>query len=160
MSKIVSQLDAAGYFVGYTTADESPLEPGVFLLPAGAIEVAAPEIPAGKRAKWLGDSWVLEDIPSDVAPEPEPQEPDQQEPGPITQVTRRQARLALLAAGKLDQLEAYIAAVEDPVEQKRLQIEYEADTWERSNPTLQTVWVAMGGTEAELDELFTLAAGM
>jgi hypothetical protein len=154
MSKIVSQLDAEGYFVGYTTADESPLEPGVFLLPGGAIEVEAPEIPAGKRAKWLGDSWVLEDIPSDVAPEPEPREP-----GPITQVTRRQARLALLAAGKLDQLEAYIAAVEDPVEQKRLQIEYEADTWERSNPTLQAVWVTMGGTEAEFDALFTLAAG-
>lgn len=155
MSKIVSQLDADGYFVGVTTADESPLEPGVFLLPWGAIEVAAPEIPAGKRAKWLGNSWVLEDVPSDVAPEPEPQEP-----GPITQVTRRQARLALLAAGKLDQLEAYIAAVEDPVEQKRLQIEYETDTWERSNPTLQAAWATMGGTEAELDELFTLAAGM
>jgi hypothetical protein len=66
--KQVIQLDAAGYFVGLTTADESPLEPGVYLLPAGAVDALPPTIPEGHRAKWNG-AWVFEEIPQ---PEPEP----------------------------------------------------------------------------------------
>lgn len=70
--KQVIQLDTDGYFVGLTTADESPLEEGVFLLPAGAIDTSAPAIVEGKRAKWNG-TWVFEDIPqpeTELAPEP------------------------------------------------------------------------------------------
>ena len=64
------QLDIDGYFVGITEADESPLEPGVFLLPAGAIDVLPPIVPEGKRAKWEG-AWVFEDVPSPAPPLPE-----------------------------------------------------------------------------------------
>jgi hypothetical protein len=71
--KQVIQLDTDGYFVGFTVADESPLEPGVFLIPAGCIDVAPPVIPEGQRAKWDG-VWVLENIPQ-PEPEPEPAEP-------------------------------------------------------------------------------------
>jgi hypothetical protein len=60
--KQVIQLDADGYFAGLTTADESPLELGVFLIPAGAVDAPTPSIPEGQRAKWNGD-WVFEDIP-------------------------------------------------------------------------------------------------
>ena len=60
--KQVCQLNAAGYFTGLTTADESPLESGVYLLPAGAVDTAAPVVPEGKRAKWDG-VWMFEDIP-------------------------------------------------------------------------------------------------
>ena len=63
--KQVCQLDAAGYFTGLTAADESPLEPGVFLLPGGSIDTAAPAIPEGQRAKWNG-SWVFENLPQPV----------------------------------------------------------------------------------------------
>ena len=71
-TKQVSQLDADGFFVGVTVADESPLEPGVFLLPAGAVDAPVPVIPEGQRAKWDG-AWVIEDIPEpEPAPEPEP----------------------------------------------------------------------------------------
>lgn len=73
-------------------------------------------------------------------------------------VTRRQGRLALLGVGKLDQVEAMIAAIEDPVERRAAEIEYEADTWERSNAFLQAMWAQLGGTEAELDALFVLAS--
>ena len=72
--KQVIQLDAAQYFVGITVADESPMEPGVFLLPAGAVDADAPVIPAGQKAKWNG-AWVFEDIPQPepiVEPEPMP----------------------------------------------------------------------------------------
>lgn len=60
--KQVCQIDAAGYFTGLTTADESPLEPGVYLLPAGAVNTAAPVVPEGKRARWDG-IWVFENMP-------------------------------------------------------------------------------------------------
>ena len=69
--KQVIQLDVDGYFVGLTYADQSPLEPGVFLLPAGAIDAVPPTTPENKRAKWNGE-WIYEDIPQ---PEPEPESP-------------------------------------------------------------------------------------
>ena len=67
--KLMSQLDADGYFVAATYGDESPLEPGVFLVPGGAVDAEPPVVPEGQRAKWVGE-WVLEDIPQ---PEPEPE---------------------------------------------------------------------------------------
>jgi len=67
--KTMSQLNPEGYFVGTTLAEESPLEPGVFLVPGGAVDTAPPVVPEGQRAKWVGE-WVLEDIPQ-PAPEPE-----------------------------------------------------------------------------------------
>lgn len=87
-----------------------------------------------------------------IAPyvEPEPQ------PTPIpASVTRRQGRLALLQAGKLE-------AVEQAVSEAGLaaQINYEADTWDRDNALLVQLWTELGGTETELDELFILAAGL
>lgn len=60
--KLVSQLDENGFFVAAVFADESPLEPGVYLLPGGAIDAQAPAVPDGKRIKWVGE-WVFEDIP-------------------------------------------------------------------------------------------------
>ncbi len=73
-------------------------------------------------------------------------------------VTRRQGRLALLEVDKLDQVEAFIDAIVDPIERRAAQIEYEADTWDRGNPRLQSLWTGMGGTEAELDALFVSAS--
>lgn len=73
-TKQVSQLDADGFFVGVTVADESPLEAGVFLMPAGAIDAPVPVIPEGQRAKWNG-VWVFEEIQkSEPEPEPNPVE--------------------------------------------------------------------------------------
>ena len=72
MKKIVSQLNHAGFFVGPTDADASPLEPNVFLLPGGALDVPPPDVPAGKVARWA-NGWIFEDpamagIPSADAP--------------------------------------------------------------------------------------------
>jgi hypothetical protein len=59
--KLVSQLDENNYFVGVTVADESPLEPGVFLIPGGAIDVDPPSIPKNKVARW-NNGWEFEEI--------------------------------------------------------------------------------------------------
>lgn len=63
MEKTSSQLDSDGYFVGVVIADESPLEPGVFLIPGGAIDLPPPEPLAGKRYRpnGLGGWEALDD---------------------------------------------------------------------------------------------------
>lgn len=79
--KTVSQLDAAGYFVGETIAHESPLEPGKFLIPGGAIDREPPQaIEPGKRYRPAAKGWEAEDIPETPATKPEPtQQPTPQE---------------------------------------------------------------------------------
>lgn len=64
MEKIISQLDVDGYCVGPIAADESPLDPGVFLIPGGAIDRAPPErMQPGiaYRPADAGDGWIEEE---------------------------------------------------------------------------------------------------
>jgi len=49
-TKIVYQLDAHGWFVSQAVAFVSPLESGVYMIPAGCVEEMPPEEPEGKRA--------------------------------------------------------------------------------------------------------------
>lgn len=58
-TKIVYQYDIAGMFTGETEADESPLEPGVFLIPARCVEVAPPAYSGDQWPRWNGASWQL-----------------------------------------------------------------------------------------------------
>lgn len=60
--KTVIQLNEQGYYTGTATAFESPLEPGVFLIPAGCVDVEHPVIPENTLAKWQGDSWTFEPV--------------------------------------------------------------------------------------------------
>lgn len=60
----VMQLNETGHFVGIEEADESPLERGVFLIPAGCIEAPDPDPPAGSRARWTGAGWSMSRCPS------------------------------------------------------------------------------------------------
>lgn len=74
-------------------------------------------------------------------------------------VTPRQAKLALLSAGLLDEVEAAIDAIADPATKRVAQIEWEyAQEIERGWPLLVQIAGAMGMTDAELDELFIAAA--
>jgi Phage tail assembly chaperone protein len=77
MKNIYSYHPVSGVFVGTDFAQESPLEPGVFLLPAGATFVEPPQAPEGKQSVWNGDSWEVQDIPLPEPPleipEPEPE---------------------------------------------------------------------------------------
>lgn len=59
----VYQTDQNGIYLGPVEADESPLEPGVFLIPAGCIEEAPPPIPSGSIARHVGGAWQIEDMP-------------------------------------------------------------------------------------------------
>lgn len=71
-SKIVYQIDYAGHYAGQTEADESPLEPGVFLIPARCVEVPPPESwPEDRWPRFNGKTWDLVLLPQ--APEPVPE---------------------------------------------------------------------------------------
>ncbi|MBV4459415.1 hypothetical protein KVG96_15785 [Pseudomonas sp. COR58] len=59
--KLVYQTNHLGIFVAAVTADESPLEPGVYLIPGGCVETAPPAIPEHKAAWWNGKAWQLVD---------------------------------------------------------------------------------------------------
>ncbi len=79
---------------------------------------------------------------------------------PVPQsVTMRQARLALLGIGLLDDVDAAIAAIPDPVQRKAAEIEWEYATVIDRNSSLVTVLSAQLGLDAAtLDNLF-LAGG-
>lgn len=71
-TKTVYQVGQDGLYLGPTLADESPLEPGVFLIPAGCVEVEPPGTGYNEIQRWTGKEWVVETIPPEVE-EPENQ---------------------------------------------------------------------------------------
>jgi hypothetical protein len=83
------------------------------------------------------------------------------QPTPIPQsVTMRQARLALLAAGKLASVTAAINALPSP-QKEAAQIEWEySQTVERNRGFVLLLGAALGLTDAQLDGLFLTAAGL
>ena len=76
-------------------------------------------------------------------------------------VTPRQARLALLQIGKLDAVSAALAAIPDPARRTAAQIEWEyATVIDRNSPLVQSLAAGLNLTDAQLDDLFTQAAGL
>lgn len=93
-------------------------------------------------------AWVAE------GNEPEPYvEPEVEEVIPTT-ITMRQARLALLAAGKLSQVDAAIATLPSPQkEQAKIAWDYSSEV-QRSNGVAQLLGPMLGLTEEQIDDLF------
>jgi hypothetical protein len=77
------------------------------------------------------------------------------------QVTRRQARQALLLNGLLDQVPEKIATISDATERGLAQIEWEdSQVFERNRPLLISIGTAIGLDSDGLDALFVQAAGL
>ena len=74
MTKIVTQIDDFGYYIGPSIAYESPLAPGIFHIPGGAIDTPPPEIPNGQRVRWQDGAWAFEDLSPDTDTSLEPSE--------------------------------------------------------------------------------------
>jgi len=75
MTKTVYTFGPGGVYVGQTLLTEgdiSPLEPGVYLIPARSTEIAPPDAPPGSSAVWNGSGWLTLPTPTDPAPEIEP----------------------------------------------------------------------------------------
>ena len=75
-------------------------------------------------------------------------------------VTPRQARLALLGAGQLANIEAAIAALDEPAK-SAVEIEWEyAVSVERTSTWVVTMTEALGMTPEQVDQLFETAAAL
>lgn len=96
---------------------------------------------------WRGDRWEIEDAKPPVAPVP-------------TAVTMRQARLALLGAGLLAQVNAAIASMAGAEgEAARIEWEYALEV-RRDSPLVAGLSAALGLTDEALDNLYRAAAGL
>lgn len=72
-TKTAYQFDYAGLYAGETVADESPMEPGVYLLPARCTLTPPPaDVPADKWPRFTGNAWQLV-----TRPQPAPESPAQ-----------------------------------------------------------------------------------
>lgn len=94
----------------------------------------------------LAEGWSLGD--PDLYPMPDPVVPV-----PDT-VSPRQLKLALLGAGMLDEIEAFVAQAD-----RAVQISWEyATEFERTDALLNQMAAAFGMTDSLIDELFHVAA--
>jgi len=87
-----------------------------------------------------------------------PQQADATAPFIPFSVSRFQARAALHLAGLLDDVEALMAAPDTPALAKLAWAD--AQEFKRNSPTMLAMAAELGLTETQLDELFTVAAGI
>lgn len=150
--KIVAAIDANGYFVGASVADESPLEPGVYLIPGGAIDIPPPDVTAGRMYRLANGAWLDEPVPEAVPVEElsEPQNMPDETSQPPTSLTMEQARLVLLHSDYLDLVEQSVLQLP---REARIRWEF-ASTVNRSDPLTAAVAAMLSLTDADLDKLF------
>lgn len=61
--KYYHQLDREGFYCFSFIPDESPREPGVYLIPAGCVDITPPEFDKEKQIpKFTDQGWVLVEI--------------------------------------------------------------------------------------------------
>lgn len=69
----IYNLDRDGFLLGTDEADESPLEPGVFLIPANATTLVPPKSRNGFVVKFDGTAWgYVPAVQPEVIPTPAP----------------------------------------------------------------------------------------
>ena len=103
--------------------------------PDGSIEVE--NAPNHGLDKWNGEKWIAYKYTPAI-------------------VSMRQARLALLQAGLLSTVSGAIAAGGDA---DKIEWEYAADV-DRNSPLVQNMKAGLNLSDADLDNLFTLAASL
>ena len=101
--KIIYHYNQYGYYCGQDLADESPLEPGVFLIPAMATDKEPPITKENQLVRFVSGQWVIEDIP-EAEPEPEPSNETQIISPPIDQDTADMWEALFALSAELDAL--------------------------------------------------------
>jgi hypothetical protein len=152
-------------YLGHGPADPSPLEPGVWLIPANATGVQPPTAMDGKIRVWNGSAWAFEDIPAPPeppAPEPEP-EP---EPEPTLEELFN-SKMTAINAGKNRALDAGFLFTTGEGEEAR-EVLFDSDTKARlaylelatklgQDQTYATPWKASRGQWVVMDAALFMA---
>lgn len=108
-------------------------------------KVAQRIIPELVDGVWQ-ERWGLVDVPPVLVPE---------------SVEMAQARLALLGAGLLSQVDAAIDAIADPAQREAARIAWEyRPQVHRNSQLVLSLGAALGLTNEQIDELFRQAAGL
>lgn len=167
----VYQVRPDGVFVGFTVADESPLEPGNYLVPGYCVTEEPPEFEKGDRARWDwgAEAWVIE--PNPEAPTDAPPPPDDTPP---KEVSIRQFTQALAETGKLSWEDArgwasrglvppvindIVEKIEDDLERSRTLMFLEAaKSVEPTHPKTLELAALMQWSEEELVGIMKYAA--
>lgn len=174
-----------GELIGSSLAHESPLEPGVFLIPAWATSTAPPSPGARQAAVFRDDTWSIEPdyrgetwytanaVPVVVNALGDPatagllQVAPDLPPPPIqvpAQVTNYQLRKALLDAGLFAAVDAAIKAL--PVTSEAYQGWEYGNSFLRSSPSVEALvgqlaaaqGVPLEQANAQVDQLFIAAS--
>jgi hypothetical protein len=128
----IHEIDSAGYWTGKSREFEDG-DP-----PPGWRGEALPDFPDGTWARMRDGTWEATSTP------------------PLQSVTMRQARLALLDAGLLPAVEAFIA---EAGEEERIEWEYATEVY-RDNPLFARVAEALDLSDQAIDQLFATAAAL
>ena len=60
--KLVYQTNPLGIYIGQALADPCPIDPDVYLIPAGCVDVPPPAPVENKVAVWSGEKWQMIDF--------------------------------------------------------------------------------------------------
>lgn len=149
---------ATGEYLGASVADESPREPGVFILPGYATWTPPPEPEDGFIIRFVDGAWGY-------SPLTDPESPPTEEPEPVDPLTLPMDRLTfwLVAASagvsKWSVRDRIAAMPEETPEDKIAKYEAiawfeEAKVYRRYDPILMTFSEAEGITPEQLDVLW------
>ena len=139
----------------YTTDDQMIYAGAVEIDPEGPLPphstlTALPATTGSQVAQLDGSGWVV------LAARPPVPTPVVRVPA---SVTMRQARLALLGAGLLDDVDAAIASIPDETTRRAAQIEWEfSNEVQSNNGVVAALGPLLGLTDAQIDDLFLTAA--
>ena len=173
---LVYQTNAQGVYVGPVMADESPLEPGVWLVPGGCVEVEPPQIPEGQMAVWQSGAWSVIPVPDEGVtepPQPTPEEILAAERAAM-RVSFAQLMIGLVTEAWITEAEgeawlvgtlpfAVLTVIDSLPEGQRFAAKARAlrpSEVLRADPLVVAMGTAAGKTEAEIDSFFQTYAGV
>lgn len=153
---IVYQTDDNGVLTGHTVADPSPLEDGVWLIPAGCVQEAPPPFTEGTIPVWTGSGWVVKNLPPPEAPPDTP---------PLTDaelLALERARMVvspmqgILTLGETEW--GKVLAYRETASWAERVIIDSAQNWRRTSQNIAFFGYLLGYTEEQMDDLFRRAA--